>query len=491
MGGGGRRGGARPGRNGRNHDGAPGIVRELRRKFVVSAMAAVALVLVGIVVALDVTYYVRLVSRADAQLEAVVASGGSLEALVDQGFGRQPPMQAQSPAGLQQAGASPEGSAARSQDASAASSSSAADAPAVVRQGQAGSPLGHGLLSALFGDAGFSAETPYEMRFFTVTIGADGAVESVDVSRIASVDEAQAAQLALEAQDAGSSSGFLGGRRYLVSAADGSTTVAFLDCTQNLASFRSLLVMSVLAVVLATGLVFVLVLAFSRRALAPVAESYRRQRRFITDASHDLKTPLAVIGASTDVIEIESGPSEWTRSIRHQVQRMTDLTNELVTLARMDEGAGSLSPADFDLAALARKVSLDFEPVAVATGREILCDAPEALPCRADPALLEQAVSLLVDNALKYSTEGSTVRVEVRPGRAGRSRVTVENACGPVDAGEHPELFDRFYRSDESRASSEGHGIGLAVVRAIAEAHGGSVSAESPDGASMRFVMVL
>ncbi len=139
MGGGGRRGGARPGRNGRNHDGAPGIVRELRRKFVVSAMAAVALVLVGIVVALDVTYYVRLVSRADAQLEAVVASGGSLEALVDQGFGRQPPMQAQSPAGLQQAGASPEGSAARSQDASAASSSSAADAPAVVQQGQAGS----------------------------------------------------------------------------------------------------------------------------------------------------------------------------------------------------------------------------------------------------------------------------------------------------------------------------------------------------------------
>ncbi|MGI6230156.1 MAG: sensor histidine kinase [Tractidigestivibacter sp.] len=448
------------------------IVSVMRRKFIVSAMLAVSLVLVGIVAAINIVYYMRITNRADAQLEVVADSGGSFDSLVNRFSGDKPAGDDGGP------GASRED---QTSDQQASSEDSSGESSSV------GDVLANGL--------DFTAETPYEMRYFSVIFTSSGEVASCDVSRIATVDETSAVAIAQALLDSGAQSGdkgYEGDLRYMVAeSSDGSTSVVFLDCSRDLSSMRSLLLASIVVLVVALILVLALVIVFSKRALAPVEESYARQRRFITDASHDLKTPLAVIGSSADVIEIVDGPSEWVDSIRHQVNRMTDLTNKLVMLARMDEGGDTLTLVDFNLSALVHKVVEDFEPVAVANGRTIECEAPEELPVNADQNMVEQALSLLVDNALKYSTEGSTVHVSCEPLRRGHVRIAVENPCEAVAQGDHPELFERFYRSDSARGSSGGHGIGLAVVRAVAEAHGGSVSATSPDGQSMRFTLDL
>jgi two-component system sensor histidine kinase CiaH len=452
--------------------GDTAFTRELRRKFIASAMVAVALVLVGIVVGLDWAVYSRLCSRADAQLEALAESGGSFEKLI--GEGSIAPSDGGDPA-------------AQGEGASSGQSSGQTDA---AEDGGAQPPATTGI--DLDDQFGFSEETPYEMRFFVVSLDEDGEVVSVDVTRIVSVSSSEAADLAQAVSSGSSTSGFSGNLRYLIEEQDDGTTLClFLDCSRDLASFHSVVLASVIVAAGALVLVFVLVFFFSKRAVAPVVESYERQRRFITDASHDLKTPLAVIDSSADVLEIENGPSEWIDSIHSQVERMSDLTNKLVVLARMDEGSDTLSPTDFDLAELASKVADDFDPVAVAGDHEIVCDASEKVPCHADIAMVEQAISLLIDNALKYSPDGAPVSITCARARKGKASVSVENPCEPLEPGDHAELFERFYRSDESRTSGSGHGIGLAVVRAIAEAHGGRVEATSPDGASLRITITL
>lgn len=440
------------------------LIGTLRRKFIVSAMIAVTLVLVGIVAALNIGYYLRLCNRADAQTDVVAASGGSFDQVVENVKGSMPP---------------------KDESSTAVSTTPPEETPNEDKQAVT--------LASQFDDSfGFSEETPYEMRYFTVTVDESGQVTDTNVSQIVTVGESDAQQMALQVIASGNERGFFGETRYLVTTLDdGSTFVVFLDCSRDFSSLRALITASLAVLACALVLVFILVWFFSKKTVAPIAESYARQRRFITDASHDLKTPLAVIGSSADVLEIENGPSEWIDSIRHQVSHMTDLTNKLVMLARMDEGGDTLAIVETDVAQLVNEVANEFEPVARTGGRSIVCDVPDTLTASVDPTMVRQALSLLVDNALKYSNEGATVTLSCSSRRHDHVRIVVENPCAPTDQGDHSELFERFYRSDEARESSGGHGIGLAVVRAIAEAHGGTATAVSPDGTSMRFTLDL
>ena len=227
--------------------------------------------------------------------------------------------------------------------------------------------------------------------------------------------------------------------------------------------------------------VLAIVTVASGAVIRPMVESYSKQKRFITDASHEIKTPLAVIDAANEVQEIESGESEWTQSIHEQVARLTALTERLVFLARMDEGSAGFTMTSIDLSEAVDKAAAPFESVAVSRGKRLSTSITSGVRAHADAAAVAQVVELLLDNATRYASEGSVIELSLRAFSRGQGKgaaeLVVSNAVDELPEGDLDRLFDRFYRADVSRSSKTGgSGVGLSVVRAIAEAHGGIAS---------------
>ena len=348
-----------------------------------------------------------------------------------------------------------------------------------------------GDFSSFFGGR-LGREALFDLRFFSVTTDAEGNPVSLSLGSIAAENAESAVALSQKIVASGRTRGFAGDYRFRVlETLSGGTLSVFLDCSRELETFRSFLLSSVLVSVVGFVLVLIPVLFFSRLALRPVEESVDRQKRFLTDASHELKTPLAVISAANEVIEVENGASEWTESIGRQVTRLTSLTEKLVQLTRMDEEGFVLPKAAFDLSAAVEETALSFEAVAVARSRQFAVHVSPGIVYEGDETTLRQLVSLLVDNAMKYSEEGGSVLVTLE--KRGKSPVlTVENTTDGIERGDLSVLFGRFYRRDKSRSSATGgHGVGLSVAEAIVRAHKGKITAFSPDGVRVIFTATL
>ncbi len=343
-----------------------------------------------------------------------------------------------------------------------------------------------------------SAELPFETRFFTVALRSDdGTVVSIDTGKIAAVTTREAADYAGSLWLSHRLEGYLDDYKYRAvsfadSAGEEQTLYIFLDCRRELSSFRSFLFISVSASLLGMLSVFLLVVFFSRRLVRPMAESYAKQKRFITDARHELKTPLTIIDANTEVLEMTTGENEWTVSIHHQIERLSSLIQKLIFLSRMEEsGAQTMTMLDFSLSDAVEETARPFEAVAAAQGKTLTLEIAPEISCHGDEASLRQLVSLLLDNAVKYSSEKGSIRLTLQTN--GKSRVlTVWNTAEGLAPGRQDLLFERFYRADGSRNSSTGgYGIGLSVAQAIVSAHRGKITAKSADGQSILFTVTL
>ena len=270
---------------------------------------------------------------------------------------------------------------------------------------------------------------------------------------------------------------------------------------------------------------------FSGKILKPVSESYEKQKRFITDASHEIKTPLTIIDANTEVIEMMEGENEWTNSTRKQVARLTSLTEKLVFLSRMDEEATKLEMLEFSLSDAILDTAEPFKAIARTKGKKLTIDVIDGILYTGDEKTIRQLVSILLDNAMKYSgcssvsfekdninkknlnktnlnkttqtqndcvtTTGDTapeIELTMRP--SGKNRIitvwnTVDETAN-IKKGRQDMLFERFYRTDTSHNSKTGgFGIGLSAAYAIVKAHKGKITAESKDGRSIKFTIVL
>ena len=336
-----------------------------------------------------------------------------------------------------------------------------------------------------------SPETPFETRYFTVVIGDKGEVKMINTDRIAAVNDDSAASYATRLFEKGKRSGFSDNYRYGTSEApNGDIMYIFVDCTRELTSYRTFLVTSIAVGFVALIAVFVLVFFISGRVIKPLAESYEKQKRFITDASHELKTPLTVIGANTEVLEMQGVENEWTRGIKDQVKRLTSLTEKMVFLARMDEENQNVKPTDFSLSGAVEESVKPFTAVALSRGNSLIAHIQPNLTYRGDESMIRRLVGLLVDNAIKYSDEGMDIDIELKS--VGKKlRLTVTNSCTALTEGEENLLFERFYRSDKSRNSETGgHGIGLSVAQSIVNAHKGSIKAEVRNG-TVTFTVIL
>lgn len=336
-----------------------------------------------------------------------------------------------------------------------------------------------------------SAETRYETRYFSALFNKDGDLIRIDVSNIAGARAEYAATFAEYAYAENKERGSIEHYRYLSKKLPEGKALYFLD-RQQLDSMRHAFMMNSLSVATIGYIAAsILVILFSERAIRPFMENYKRQRRFITDAGHELKTPLAIISADVDIIELTDGESEWTTSIHRQVDRMTRLVSELLKLATMEEGGLVRHHTNLDFSALVQETVDSFRPMAHRENRTIHADIVSPLNIRGDSQSLNNLVSVLIDNAIKYSSDDAEINVTLYP-RGRGAILTVANPCdNPPDTTELNRLFERFYRADESRdRKSGGFGIGLSMAKAIVHAHKGRISAKSENG-MVYFTVVL
>ena len=251
------------------------------------------------------------------------------------------------------------------------------------------------------------------------------------------------------------------------------------------------MIASVLVALAGLLAVFLLLLILSKRIVRPGAESYEKQRRFITDAGHELKTPLTIIGADLDLVEPELEGNEWLQDIRCQVRRLTGLTQDLIFLSRMEEETPPIQPIEFPLSDLTEEMAQSFQGLAKAQGKRLTLSIPPILSYTGDEKAIRQLLSILLDNALKYTPEEGEVEIALK--KEGRMiRLSVSNTIAhPMERETLGRLFDRFYWGDQSRSSQTGsYGLGLSIAKGIVLAHRGKIRAES-SGASLSVIVSL
>ena len=332
-----------------------------------------------------------------------------------------------------------------------------------------------------------------ESRYFVVHVGAGGETALQDRTRMMDADEEEINSIATQALRNGRESGFYGDYLYSVSEGLGGKTAVFLNCETRLNSVRRLALISAIACAGCILIAWLLVALFSRRAIKPLVDNAILQKRFITDAGHELKTPLTVISANMDVLTLETGPNEWIQSTQKQVANMRGLVNEMIYLSRLDEEDAKLKREDVDLSKLVREAAEPFVGMADFSGKAMAVEVEDDIRLIGDGAALQRLVSILCDNAVKYAPDGDTIRLILSRGKRD-AVLKVENGIGrPLSQDQLAHLFDRFYRTDDSRSrESGGYGIGLSVAKAIVEKHGGTILAQQEDsGKILRFVCRL
>ncbi len=324
----------------------------------------------------------------------------------------------------------------------------------------------------------FSPEVQYSLRFFAVHYDADGAVLRVNQDYIASISESDAEAFANAVLESGKTHGYKSGYRYLVHTAQDETAVLFLNSEREIQTMRSLLWITLAIAAVCLAVVFGLVVLFSRRAITPYLKNMEAQKQFITNAGHELKTPLTAISTSADVLAMEHDGDEWVHNIQVQSGRLSKLITNLVTLSRLDEEDPFPVRTEFSLSDALWEISEPFVSLARAKGKAYTQDIADGLTVTGDRAAIQQMVSILLDNALKYSPDGGRITLTAR--RSGKkAEIAVANTVDGAQSIDAARLFDRFYRADESHSGTvSGTGIGLSIAKATVEAHGGKISAK-------------
>ena len=330
-------------------------------------------------------------------------------------------------------------------------------------------------------EKGFNAETRYITRYFVVEADSSNDIEKIDTAHIAAIDSDTAKSYGQDVLDSGKKSGYLNNYRYLVKNNNENKLIVFVDCSMQLDTKYRFLAISCFIAIGAFAVFSIVLIIISKRAVRPYIISMEKQSRFITDAGHEIKTPLAIISANNEVIEMIHGKSEWSDSIKNQVKRLSDLVKQLITLAKMDEEIKPVFLA-FNLSDAVYDVSASFVTLAQTRNKTAELDIEDDLTYVGDEGAIRQLVSVLLDNAVKYTDEGGKIKVSLKKLSKGYM-LRVFNQCGNLPNDNLNMLFDRFYRSDPSRSrETGGYGIGLSIAKSIVELHKGKISAVNVKG---------
>ena len=326
-------------------------------------------------------------------------------------------------------------------------------------------------------------ETPFETRYFIVELTARQEVRRADTDHIAALDRQTVVECISDILASDRDRGYADHYRFgIFPEEDGGSTIIGLDCFLQLQSAYNMLRITLLVSLACALMVFVLLAFFSGKAIRPFAQNLERQRQFVTDASHELKTPLAILSADIGLLEEDGGENQWLSSARSQVSRLDRLIKNLVELARTEESVREEAVSSFSMSQAAQAGVEAFRPLAQAAGTAIQADIAPGVEMRGVEDNLLRLLSILLDNAVKYCDPGGTIRLTLRQ-RGRNVCLTVSNPCAGLDPGQLPRYFDRFYRADSSRArATGGYGIGLSTAKAIVTRHRGRISNRCAQG---------
>ncbi len=339
---------------------------------------------------------------------------------------------------------------------------------------------------------GISPEVQYESRYFTATVGENGEIEKTDISRIISVDKKSVYSYVEKAISKKSNRGFIEQFRYSKDFDDKSTRIIFLDCGRTLDNFYKFMWTAITVGFVGCVIVFLIFFFCADRIIRPIAESYDKQKRFITDAGHEIKTPLTVINANLDLLESDMGENESLTDIRTQTKHLGELTEELVYLSKIEETQNRLTKIEFPVSDIISETAQQFNAPAQMGNKNYKKEIEPGITMYGAPDSVSRLVSILLDNAMKYSPDKGTVALDTHIHKKSLI-ISVFNTTENTISNENlSHLFDRFYRTDESRNSETGgHGIGLSVAQAITAAHNGKITAQTQSGSDFKITVVL
>lgn len=494
------------------------MLKKLRIKFIALNMATVAVVLTVIFAAICVVNHRQSVATVDGALNQAIAQAVEHQSrqMGKDALGEgQPDGEQPAPAdGGSDGSSSSDGQKASAQVAGQVAGFAEADA-AVGRENAAVEALaGSADQELAVADSSDVAAPPtiggrerdggqvIPMALFSVSV--DGAMSALGRYNTASISQDVLEQAGQQLAGADEGFGSLSdlGLFYVKRQAGGVMYLAFADMG-SASGWRALAATLAVVEIAALAVFLVISLFFSRWALRPVARAWTQQRRFVADASHDLKTPLTVILANTSIAlehpeRSVASQSQWLESTQHEAEAMQELVGDLLTLAKMDEEeaaaqSGAARPAleEVDLSDVIEGEVLQFESVAFERGVKLGSQVEPGIKLRGNEQRLRRLAGTLIDNACKYVDDGGAVDVALS--RAGKqAKLEVRNTGAPISPEDLPHVFDRFYRADKARTGGAGgHGLGLAIARAIAEEHGGTLTASSTQAEGTAFTATL
>lgn len=336
-----------------------------------------------------------------------------------------------------------------------------------------------------------SPEVPYESRYFSILLNENGDIILTDTSKIVSIDTTKAIEYASEVWEKETEKGFLDDYRYWRCSSNGEIRIIFLDCRRQLDNFKNFLLTTFGVSSIGLLSVFILMVYFSARIIKPFSDNYEKQKRFITDAGHELKTPLTIIEADTEVLEMDFGENEWLQDIQGQTKRLADLTNTLVMLSRMEEGINKDMKIELPLSDIVEEVCHAFQAPARIQNKTLDNAIEPMISIKGDEKAIRGLITILLDNAVKYTNENGQISVSLEK-KKNRIYLSVFNTTEQISKEQISHLFDRFYRTDTSRNSQTGgYGLGLSIAAATVEAHKGKIIAETADEKSLRITVIF
>ena len=327
-------------------------------------------------------------------------------------------------------------------------------------------------------------------NYYTVRLDADGSVLSWESDRADLYTDEEINALAAEVLAREKDSGRVDTQFYQVTEEDGEKQLIVVDARLEMMNARQVLRTTVLVALAEDALLFVGAVLLIRRAVRPVDEAMEKQKQFVWDASHELKTPLAVISANAEAVAAEAGESKALSYIRSEVKRTDQLIQNLLTLARMEKG-DAVPKAKFDLGRALEEVALPFESAVFEAGKTMMLHIPEGVFYTGNEEMIKQLLVILLSNAEKYSDAGGKITVTLES-RGDKRVLTVHNTGPAIPRDAQEKIFDRFYRVDSSHNREiEGNGLGLAIARSIVEIHKGKITVSSEEGKGTAFTVTL
>lgn len=325
--------------------------------------------------------------------------------------------------------------------------------------------------------------------FFTAKIDNDRKIVGIDVSHIASISEDEAKEIVETVLINEKSEGTTHGFRYksIDLKMENATIYLFLDTSEAVYNVLIVLFLSAFIGIICWGAMLLLVVLLSKKAIRPIAENIDRQKQFVTDAGHEIKTPLAIILANTEAMELYNGENKWSANIKEQVNRLNGLMQNLLTLSKADEISTAQKKEQVDISELTQQSVDMFCETMQLKGLAIQKHIEPHIKQSVNKELFLRLISILTDNAVKYAKNDTTISVNlIRQDK--NAYFEISNSCENLPECPADKLFDRFYRVDSARTQkSGGYGIGLSAARSIVEAHGGLISAEYREDKSITF----